>query len=412
MPKITDVRFVPSRGGYFNIDLAAQLASPTRNGFLYEGEPVTPGFERIVQPGEAISVLLLLNDGQVAVGEGVSVILAGVAGRDAVFRPAAAMDLLDRQLRPRLVGRELRSASQLAQEIDAIVVNGKPIHNAIRYGTTQAIFHAVALSRHRMPAEVIADEYVTSIATVPIRILAASEQSDSTLIDRAILKRADLLPHGAFSSVENDLGHDGGKLLDYAAKLTARIRQIGGSEYFPSIHFDMYGSVEKLFGHAAAMAEFLDRLADAVAPFPLLIESPIIKETQQDQFDCYRKLRDALACRSSTVKIVIDEWCNTLSDIRECSRLGVADFVQIKCPDMGGINNIIEAILLCRAFGMGSCLGGSANETDISARMTAQIALACQPDFLMSKPGLGFDEGHMILTNEMLRTLAVLETRK
>jgi len=85
--------------------------------------------------------------------------------------------------------------------------------------------------------------------------------------------------------------------------------------------------------------------------------------------------------------------------------------VQVKTPDLGGINNSIEAVLLCRANGMGCCLGGTANETDLSARITAQIAIATGPDFLMSKPGIGADEGMMILTNEMLRTIALARHR-
>lgn len=58
-------------------------------------------------------------------------------------------------------------------------------------------------------------------------------------------------------------------------------------------------------------------------------------------------------------------------------------------------------------------LGGTGNETDQSSRITSHIALACNPDFLLSKPGFGGDEGIMILYNEMSRTLTILnETRQ
>ncbi|KAL1914498.1 uncharacterized protein VTP21DRAFT_8212 [Calcarisporiella thermophila] len=50
---------------------------------------------------------------------------------------------------------------------------------------------------------------------------------------------------------------------------------------------------------------------------------------------------------------------------------------------------------------MGCCLGGTANETDPSARICAHIGLATNPDFMLSKPGLGGDEGVMILKNEI-----------
>ncbi len=79
-------------------------------------------------------------------------------------------------------------------------------------------------------------------------------------------------------------------------------------------------------------------------------------------------------------------------------------------PDLGSIHNSIDAVLYCQARNVGCCLGGSANETDVSARVTAQVALATKPGFLLSKPGIGADEGVMILTNEMLRT-AALTTR-
>ena len=57
-------------------------------------------------------------------------------------------------------------------------------------------------------------------------------------------------------------------------------------------------------------------------------------------------------------------------------------------------------------------MGGSANETDQSARLSAHVALACQADFLMNKPGQGVDEGLVVLTNEMARTLALIASRR
>jgi methylaspartate ammonia-lyase len=61
---------------------------------------------------------------------------------------------------------------------------------------------------------------------------------------------------------------------------------------------------------------------------------------------------------------------------------------------------------------MGAALGGTANETDHSARICTHIALACRPDFMLSKPGLGVDEALMIQRNEMGRTLALLQAKR
>ena len=64
-----------------------------------------------------------------------------------------------------------------------------------------------------------------------------------------------------------------------------------------------------------------------------------------------------------------------MDDIKAFADAGAADYAQIKTPDLGGINNTIEAVLYARAKGMGCCVGGSGNETDQSARITAQIPI-------------------------------------
>jgi methylaspartate ammonia-lyase len=140
----------------------------------------------------------------------------------------------------------------------------------------------------------------------------------------------------------------------------------------------------------------------------VLVESPIVAPSKEAQIQRLRQIRVELARRAIKVKIVADEWCNTVEDIREFVDAKAVDFVQVKTPDLGSLHNSIDAVIYCRENNMGCCLGGSANETDISARITAQVALATQPDFLLSKPGIGADEGLMILKNEMIRTIAMI----
>ena len=76
------------------------------------------------------------------------------------------------------------------------------------------------------------------------------------------------------------------------------------------------------------------------------------------------------------------------------------------------MNNTIEALIYARKNNVGACLGGSANETDQSTRITTQIGLACDPSFMLSKPGFGCDESLMLLTNEMARTLVLAKQMK
>ena len=52
------------------------------------------------------------------------------------------------------------------------------------------------------------------------------------------------------------------------------------------------------------------------------------------------------------MQIAVDEWCNTLEDIELFVEAGAADMIHVKTPDLGGINNTIEALLLVARSGL------------------------------------------------------------
>jgi methylaspartate ammonia-lyase len=410
--KIRDVLCVAGRSGYMLKDLQAIRAGKTRpNGFDIDGDPVTPGFRRIIQPGDMLSVMLRLEDGQVAFGDCMDVIFSGAAGRDPVFRVDDHRPVVAGVVRPRLVGRELATFRPLAEEIDRLEHQGKVLHTALRYGVTQALLHAVALARHETMAEVVAREYGCEVSPSEIPLLGMCPTDQRLQVDKMIMKGIEALPHANFVTAA-DLGPDGQTLLEYTSWLSRRIGERGAPGYRPKIHLDVYGGIGELCAmDAGRMAAFLGTLAEPAAPYELLIETPVVATTQHGQIELFLALKHQLAAAGSDVKLIADEWCNTLEDVTRFADAQAVDYIQVKTPDLGGINNTIEALLYCRQTGIGAYSGGSANETDQSARVCAHIALACQADLMMCKPGQGVDEGLVILTNEMRRTLALVAAR-
>jgi len=123
--------------------------------------------------------------------------------------------------------------------------------------------------------------------------------------------------------------------------------------------------------------------------------------------DALAAIRAAMDRDGIDAEIVADEWCNTLEDIKAFTEKKAGHMAQIKTPDLGGINNTIEAVLYCKEHGMGAYLGGTCNETNRSAEVCANIAMATKPVQYLAKPGMGVDEGYMIVFNEMSRILAL-----
>ena len=102
----------------------------------------------------------------------------------------------------------------------------------------------------------------------------------------------------------------------------------------------------------------------------------------------------------------------TCEDVKYFTDNHAGHMVQIKTPDLGGVNNTIEAVLYCKEHGMGAYQGGTCNETDRSAQVCTQCAMATQPAQILAKPGMGVDEGYMIVYNEMQRVLALRAAKK
>ena len=410
--KIRNLICSVGRSGYFNKDLAAIRAGRGKaNGLAYEGEPITPGFTAISQPGATVSVMLLLDDGEVAFGDCADVVFTGAAGRDPLFRPDEHLPVLESAVRETLVGRDCTEFRPLAETIDAFAPGGKRLHTAVRYGVTQALLHAAALANSETAAEVVAREYGGTIARAPIPILGMCPTSEVRQIDKMILKRVDILPHASFANVPQDVGANGEILLDYAGLVARRVREIGAPDYRPTVHLDVYGAIGALFDmDIDRMTAFIAEMKKRADPLDLMVETPVIADTREAQIDVFKRLRAKI--NALGVQLIADEWCNTLEDIKVFADAGAADYIQVKTPDLGGLNNTIEALLYCRAKGVGAYIGGTCNETDQSAKLCAHIALACNADIMMCKPGQGVDEGLVILVNEMQRTLAQIAARE
>ena len=414
--KITDVVCSAGRTGFYFDDQRAIKRGAAHDGVFYVGQPVTEGFKAIRQAGESISVMLVLEDGQIAYGDCAAVQYSGAGGRDPLFLAEDFIPVIDKYIKPQLVGKEADDFRGLCAMMESIQVEGKRLHTAIRYGVSQAILDAVAKATGRLMCEVVADEYGCTVSDTPVPIFTQSGDDRYDNADKMILKGAQVLPHALINHVETKLGPKGEKLKEYVAWLRDRILQNRPDEsYMPVMHMDVYGTIGAAFGNNnyKEMADYLATLEEAAKPFHLRIEGPMDCDCDREtQVEALAGLTRELDARGINVELVADEWCNTLEDIKLFADHKAGHMVQIKTPDLGGINNTIEAVLYCKQKGIGAYQGGTCNETDRSAQVCVHCAMATQPDQILAKPGMGVDEGFMIVYNEMNRILAMRKAKK
>ena len=377
--KIIDVVCSAGKTGFYFDDQRAIKAGAGHDGMFYLGETVTPGFETIRQSGESISVQLILEDGQVAFGDCAAVQYSGAGGRDPLFLAKDFIPVIEKEIAPKLIGRDLNNFKTLAEEFDSMQVEGKRLHTAIRYGITQALLDAVAKARKVTMAEVIQADYNTGLEITKRPIFTQSGDDRYMNADKMIIKGADVLPHALINNVKEKLGEHGEILLDYVKWLRDRIlAKRVNPEYYPIFHIDVYGTIGAAFNcDTVKMADYIATLVEAAKPFKLRIEGPMDVEDRDKQIEALAALTTEVDRRGIEVELVADEWCNTLEDIKLFADKKAGHVVQIKTPDLGGVNNIADAILYCNKVGIGSYCGGTCNETNRSAEVTTNIGMAC-----------------------------------
>lgn len=412
--KIKHIHVSKSLTGFYFDDQQAIKQGAQNDGFCYIGDPVISGFTKVRQKGEAISLQIELDNGMIGYGDCAAVQYSGTGGRDPLFLADDYIGLIQEELVPLLLKEDLKDFRPLAEKYDRLLIREKRLHTAIRYGITQALLWTIALIKGKTMAEVVREEYhIANTIYQPIPIFTQSGDDRYTNVDKMILKEADVLPHGLINNVDKKLGRQGEHLKEYVAWLRERILTHRNQDmYDPILHLDVYGTIGIAFKNDLdRIVPYLLDLEETAKPFRLRIEGPIDNGNREDTMTALRELRIRLEDKGSTVEIVADEWCNTLEDIIYFADRKAGHMLQIKTPDLGGVNNTIEAILYCNQKQIGSYCGGTCNETNISAEVTTNIAIACSASQCLAKPGMGCDEGYMIVKNEMNRVLERVHKR-
>ncbi|WP_432199883.1 methylaspartate ammonia-lyase [Erythrobacter sp. W53] len=410
MTEIVDIILSEANGSFFYDDQAAIRSGLEQDGFTYAGNPQTPGFTKVRIPSAALSIGLVLSDGAVIWGDMVSVQYSGAAGRDPLFDRDTIATVCRERAMPKLIGSECVNAAENCAKAFANNSN-EHVPLAIQYGASQALIAAAAYAKRCTMTEIICEIFDESLPTKPIPIFSQSGDERKLNVDKMVLKKVDVLPHGLINSKEK-FGPQGEIFLDYIRWVAGRVRKLGAPDYQPVLHFDLYGWIGLGYSRdPIEVARFMAKCADAATGFELLIESPVDYGERAAQIDNYAALVAELDALGTPAKVVADEHCNTLQDVRDFCDAKAAHVVQIKTPDVGSLLDTARAIGYAKKSGVGAYSGGTSAETDLSARACVHVALAMQATMMLAKPGMGVDEGICIVGNEQNRTLAQIRRR-
>jgi methylaspartate ammonia-lyase len=455
-PYVVDVLSVPVLSACYH-DVSALSDHPTPHPEAGRAKSASRGFEA---GGQVLSVGLVLSSGAVAWGDCVGGCHTWRTGRDPVLDSIQGPDTMLRVIRPFLYRQKMTSFRDLAVEMDRLlesvqessesaeqdteaishrlsrrdfltagiglaratreeqrlateaVTAQRLLHSAVRYGVSQSLLKAAAMARGVTMAEIIAEEWGLPVPDTPVSIHAQCGIDRGSAVEKKIARRVTPLMHTLLKSTQEDLEGDGASLTRYARWLKGHIEQLGDSDYRPVIHLDVHGALGRVSdNNLGRVLGQLYTLELAAKPYPLRIESPVVMSTSSDQLEAMSKLREYIQFRGMNVELVADEWADTLDDIEAFIDAEAADMIHIRIPDLGGLHNLVDAVLACEGRGVGVLLDGSCMETDVSARAMVHVALATRPDVVLARSEMGAGRELELMQNEMNRSLVEIEAR-
>jgi methylaspartate ammonia-lyase len=399
---IERVRLAAGIGGYWVQDQPAIQTQAEPDGFFFRGEPVSPGFRQIREPSEAYCVLLTLADGETVFGDCVTVLNAGHAGRPAPLHRenmAAAQRALERIYE----GHSFATFKEAAAALDGLALP-RGLAIPVAYGVSQALLAAFAAARRTPMAFVLIEEYGLPRPTHRPGFAGSGGGDWRNNVDKAIARRLAMFPQSAIQTRAHCED-----LPEFVSWIRGRIERLAGPDYRPDLHFDFHATLGRVLDNdESRIADYFAGIVERAAPCAVFFEDPFVAGTAEEAIERMASLKTRLDAGHPPCFLIADEWANGPGQVARFAAARAAHAIQTKMPDNGSITNAMDAIRACHDHGVLSYLGGSCNETDLSARATVHVGLALGVWRMLTKPGLGFDEGLMVMTNEMSRTLAQL----
>lgn len=404
--KIIEVLTYQGCGGYFfeDIDQIRKKYIPPEN--RYHTATSHKRYPFVRTPAPVVGVGLKLEDGSVHWGDAVAVSFGGKAGRAELTTPKQLEHFFQKDFRAWCRNKKINTWLDIERQFLKAFGSVAPF---VRYAVSQALLAAASQVRTTVPFLVIAEDLGLKPSLAPIPLHGSSGANFTDTVDRMLARKLKFLPQGQFENLQEEIGSNGKELLHWISGFKKRSKKFG---YKPTLTLDFHGALDIIFNRDdKKIARFIADMSKIAQPHQLHVESPIVGASLKDHASRLHNIRQILRTFSSDARIIADEWANEVVDIQYLLDEKAVDGIHIKMPDTGSLFECAQAILACKSLGAFALLGGSCTETDLGAMAAAHLALALKPDALLVKPGMGFDESHALLFNEMTRCLAVVANR-
>jgi len=443
-------------GFYFDDKQAWSLLSPENQCSGFPIAPgVTSGFTNVREPGQSVTITVLLQgpDGSHSLqGSCAAIQHAGSGGREKRFdapamiralgsfnfsealRAVAAAPAIQtiRALLAKVQGAaEAYGLGQVLVQFAAFAADVSVPHCIAQY----ALAHPLCPQTLREHLQAFLRKTVSAESLIDLPLFFQTGDNRTIMVEEvlgnACCCRLAAYPHGLFNTQEKLA-----MLPRYLELWTRYEQEICGEISAESfLHCDTYGQIGELV-NGGTVTSFDKGLIENVGDWILQasshtnkhisIEAPVevkplhdgsldpagVQALQEQQRKTNACLLTFLFKKGFTGRLVSDEYINTIADMgdfigeikHQCQQQHLDSasvlqhyMIQIKTPVLGDFTQIVDAVLYCASEGVAVYVGGTCNETALSARHVYTAAAVLQPLItqVLIRPGMDVRMGLM-----------------
>lgn len=264
----------------------------------------------------------------------------------------------------------------------------RPVHPAIRFGLSQALMQALALSQNKPVVAILQEIYDLPATRTAVPLLVDANEANLALVKPVMLT--------AVAAVGYNTGHTNHKqtLGPNAERLQAHVRRVQAwlsataPDAQPAIHLNIQGGFTELYDlDAGKLLGALYGLEQAARPYALTIENLVAGEVTAVT-QTLQTLQSYLKTRQMRVKLAAGDSLFSAADLETVIQASAVHQVHFDPAWFGSIPQILQFVQACHQQGNAVILHGR----NASAATAVALAIAAGVQVLSGPPDQLFNE--------------------
>lgn len=268
----------------------------------------------------------------------------------------------------------------------------RPYPPALRFGLSQALMRALALSQHKPFVAVLQEAYDLPAAATAVPLLVAADEANAALVKPVLATAVAAFGYSTgHTNHKQTLGADAERLQAHVRRVKEWLTAVAADAH-PAIHLNIQGGFAELYGlNEGKLLGALYGLEQAARPYPLTVENVVAGEAAAVA-QTLQTLRSYLQARQMSVRLAAGYSLFSAADLQTLAT--AVHQIHLDPALFGSIPQTLHFLRDCKQRGLEVIVHGREG----TAATAVALALAAGVHALSGPPAVLYNEMQKVLT--------------